>query len=424
MIYSRKWKLGEPFTILAKESLAGELCCPSLSLLPCGDLVITYADEGDFHYSRTRMLRSTDHGVTWTPDECPVPSVSCIVEIGEVVRAYDLYTFLVKDSSPTQYVFQYSDSLDGGKSFGPKRFSYYEHDGEHVGTIGSLNQIHSLGDNLEYWENVLTAAGWEKDEWGNVESGAHGPAPRTHLQLPDGSLLNILYSYCDRQTVGKPYRYDLMAASSTDGGVHWQYVSQLNPPQSEAGEGYAEGSAVMLDNGDVYVAMRHGGGGWPIMQTISKDCGRSWQELRRIDDKVRGVWPKIVRLSDGALAMCHGRPGMYLMFSPEGNADDWDVDNRLDIWDGELLTLKTNAKPVTSRVDVRDYMSCIAVPKEQLTWARQELLSGYFCSWENITFVEVSPGRILLVYDIQNHIEHPGAQPKKTIRGVWIEKPG
>ena len=131
-----------------------------------------------------------------------------------------------------------------------------------------------------------------------------------------------------------------------------------------------------------------------------------------------------MRLADGALAMCHGRPGIYFMFAPAGNGCDWEVDDRLDIWDIEQLTLTTNAKPVTSRVDVRDYMSCIAVPEEQLKWARQDLLSGYFCSWENVTFAEVQPGRILLVYDLQNYIEYPGAQPKKAIRGVWIEKAG
>ena len=424
MSYSRKWKLGKPFTILAKKELAGELCCPSLYSLPCGDLIIIYYDQGDFYFSRTKMIRSIDQGITWRPEECPIPSVSCVMKLGNVVRMYDQNTFLVKDSSPTQYVFQYCDSFDGGRTSGPKCFSFYEHDGEHVRKIGSLNKIHLLYDNLTYWENVLTAAGWKRDEWDDIESGNHGPAPQTYLQLPDGSLLNILYSYCDRQFTGKPYIYDLMAAFSTDGGIHWRYLSQLNPPHSEADEGYAEGSAVMLNNGDIYVAMRHGGGGWPIMQTISKDYGRSWEELKPINDKVRGVWPKIVRLSDGSFAMCHGRPGIYLMFDSGENGCDWEVDDRLDIWDVEQLTLTTNAKPVTSRVDVRDYMSCIAVPKEQLKWARQNLLSGYFCSWENVTFVEVQPGRILLVYDLQNYIEYPGACPQKVIRGVWIEKAG
>ena len=422
MSYSRKWKLGKPFTIFKKEECSGELCCPSLYSLPCGDLVIIYFDDGDFYFSKTKMLRSTDQGSTWKPEECPIPSVSCIMNLENVVRMYDLHTFLIKNSSPTRYVFQYCDSTDGGKTFGPKGFSFYEHDGEHVRKIGGLNKIHMLHDNLSYWENVLTAAGWKKDEWGDVESGYHGPAPQTCVQLPGGTLLNILYSYCERQSTGQPYMYDVMAALSTDGGIQWNYLSQLNPLHSEAGEGYAEGSAVVQKNGNIYVAMRHGGGGWPIMQTISKDYGRSWEGLKPIHDKVRGVWPKIVRLSDSSLAMCHGRPGIYLMFSPGGNGDDWEIDDRLDIWDVEQLTLSTNAKPVTSRVDVKNYMSCIDVPKEQIGWARQNLLSGYFCSWENVTFREVQLGKILLVYDVQNHIEHLNASPKKVIRGVWIEK--
>lgn len=422
MSYSQKWTLGKPFTILAKDELAGELCCPSLFSLPSGDLILTYIDEGDFYFARTKMIRSSDQGATWTAEACPVPSVSCIMTLGHVVRIYDRHSFLVKNSSPTQYVFQYCDSFDGGTTFGPKCFAFYEHEGEHVRTIESVDKIHILYDNLSYWENLFAAAGWEQHEWGKVEAAYHGPAPQTCVQLPDASLLNILYLYCERQGTGAPYMYDLMAAKSTDGGIHWRQLSQLNPSCSEAFEGYAEGSAVMLNQGGIYVVMRHGGGGWPIMQTVSRDNGRSWDDLKPIDDKVRGVWPKVTRLSDGSLAMCHGRPGIYLMFSPDGNGDDWEIEDRLDIWNGEPLTLATNAKPVNARVDIENYMSAIAVPREQLSWARQDLLSGYYCSWENVNFREIQPGKILLVYDVQNHIAHPGATPRKAIRGVWIEK--
>jgi hypothetical protein len=60
------------------------------------------------------------------------------------------------------------------------------------------------------------------------------------------------------------------------------------------------------------------------------------------------------------------------------------------------------------------------VKKVDLPWARQDLLNGNFLGLENVNFVEVSPGRILLVYDLQSWIEAPGAAPKKALRGVWI----
>lgn len=422
MPYSDKWIVNKPFTILEKDPLAGELCCPVLFALPCGDLLIGYV-EGDFIFSESKLLRSSDGGLVWNSDKAPLAGCcGSFINIGPLVRCYDHYAFLVKGSNPAKFVFRYRDSLDGGKTFGSEKLGFYEHNGLRGSRISDIPGKHIRIENMSYWENVLEAAGWKKDESNSVEFVITNPYPNTYLEMPDGSLLNISYLSCSRNVSGKSYMYDLIASISTDGGVNWKYLSYLNPPHSEAVEGYAEGSIALLKDQTIYVVMRHGGGGWPMMLTVSKDFGRSWSELQPIDNKVRGIFPTLTKLADGALAMSYGRPGMHLMFSPDGCGDDWEVDQRIDIWDHELLTLKTNAKPVTSRTDIKNYKTVITVPIEDMPWMRQDLLSGYFCSWENVCFREVSPGKILFVYDLQNFIDHPDAAPKKAIRALWITK--
>jgi hypothetical protein len=61
-VYSDRWRLSEPFTILTKDR--GELCTPHVWALPCGDLLITYSDHGDFYFARSRAVRSRDGGKT------------------------------------------------------------------------------------------------------------------------------------------------------------------------------------------------------------------------------------------------------------------------------------------------------------------------------------------------------------------------
>ena len=107
------------------------------------------------------------------------------------------------------------------------------------------------------------------------------------------------------------------------------------------------------------------------------------------------------------------------MFDPSGTGTQWDIGGRIDLYDGEELTLKTNAKVNTARLDLLHYRR---YHRPAYTWVRPGLFDGYFWSWENISYVEAEPGMILLVYDLQNWIEYPGADAKKAIRGVWITR--
>ena len=135
------------------------------------------------------------------------------------------------------------------------------------------------------------------------------------------------------------------------------------------------------------------------------------------------VRPSQIRLRDGALAVVHGRPGMFVCFDPVGDSRHWEFNGKHDLWDRETLTLKTQAKPTTDRKDLRMYMDTIySLTRADLAWARPELVDGYMSGWENLAIEELPNGDLLVVYDVQNWIEAPGAPPRKAIRAVRMRR--
>jgi hypothetical protein len=59
----------------------------------------------------------------------------------------------------------------------------------------------------------------------------------------------------------------------------------------------------------------------PMLITYSADGGRSWEEPREIYDF--GVMPQTLLLGNGVIVLSFGRPGIHLLFSPDGSARDW-----------------------------------------------------------------------------------------------------
>jgi hypothetical protein len=59
----------------------------------------------------------------------------------------------------------------------------------------------------------------------------------------------------------------------------------------------------------------------PTMIAYSKDAGRTWTTPRKLFDF--GVWPSLVSLECGVMAVSFGRPGAHLSFSPNGGGRTW-----------------------------------------------------------------------------------------------------
>lgn len=445
--YAQEWSPGEPFTLFSEKD--GSMVCPGIIKLPCGDLLVGCGRDGDYPLGRSRWLRSCDNGKKWREDDLYhdyLPVKSPVVINDGLVRIYG-EAAEIKGSNGKDYIYFYCDSTDGGRTFSELKTGRYTlTERENHGQPIQASAYWGVHLNLVVWRRyLLESAGWSQmtggpdSEPGFFQARLRGPlggSQRSCLTLTDGTLLKF-DSACitDKKTNPKNLERSLISHVSRDRGVSWQSLSTVatyhasefpyagyaytnNLPSFE--HGYYEGSAVQLADGRIYLVMRSGGGGVPLCHVWSADGGRTWTSPRPIDRRVCGVAPKLLKLTDGTLAMCHGRPGMYVMFDPSGTGEQWDVDNRFDLTDGEKLTIETNARPFVNRPDCNKLMSHVSSPIETLDWLKPELKKAWYYSWENVDMSEVEHGRILVVYDLQNWIEKPGTGHRNAIRGVWL----
>jgi len=423
--YSDGWERDDPVTIAAFDS--GECCCPGLRRLPNGNLVVGVGRGGDFHSAGggSAWFRSRDNGVSWAPDHEFQPPYGGLFVRGDVVRSYDGYGFPIKGRYPRRYICRYAESSDGGRTFPKHGISTYDTLGRPEGDspylAGSLAGGMHGKPNIGPWREILDEAGWTGDDWAYAPVGFCGMDHHSWMEMPDGSLLNFHQS-----AKWNDWRSgNTLASRSTDGGISWKFVARVNPERYERVEGYSEASPMMHEGGRITVIMRDGGGGFPLVQAHSFDGGRTWTPPEDLHPHSPCVRPSQIRLRDGALAVVHGRPGMFVCFDPVGDSRHWEFNGKHDLWDRETLTLKTQARPTTDRKDLRKYMDTIwGLTREDLAWARPELVDGYMSGWENLGIEELPNGELLIVYDVQNWIEGPGAPPRKAIRAVRMRRRG
>lgn len=162
---------------------------------------------------------------------------------------------------------------------------------------------------------------------------------------------------------------------SDDGGSTWRYHSTVATTADApwGSEGPSEPTLLLLPTGELVCIMRTGGPGYkgrggfsePLLEARSRDGGRTWKHRRM---SISGVMPKLLRMSNGVLVLATGRPGNVLYFSTD-NGRSWP-------------------------------RSVALTPADVQT-------SGY-CD-----IVEVSPGRLLAVYDLYD------TDPK----GFWLWEP-
>lgn len=207
------------------------------------------------------------------------------------------------------------------------------------------------------------------------------------INLPPEQYRRSLYlQYGDVDTAGNIYltAYHLNPVNqregfrtimliSRDGGAHFDYLSTVALPDDvpDSTEGPCEPGMVILPDGEMVVVMRTGGHvPRKMLMARSRNSGKTWTLS---DMPFSGVQPKLVLMSNGVLVLATGRPGNILHFSTDGGH----------------------------------------------TWPRSEVIgnggsSGY------IDIMEVSPGRLLAVYDLMNQPDPtvPFGQPVK-VNGIY-----
>ena len=201
---------------------------------------------------------------------------------------------------------------------------------------------------------------------------------RSIIQLSDDSLLATMYG----QFASDP-KYRSVLVRSTDGGTNWNYYSTIAYAANAPGEGYCEPVIQRTADGNLLAVMRLGS--FLTMQSArSADDGRTWSVPSLMPDAAKSVEPDLFLMSNGILAMSYGRHGDQIMFSLDGNGKTW-------------------TSPTTIYND---------------TFFKQgdkflHTTYGY------TSIKEVSPGRLLYVYDFDPDGLNAGSM--SYIKGVYID---
>jgi hypothetical protein len=167
------------------------------------------------------------------------------------------------------------------------------------------------------------------------------------------------------------YRDKCFVASTVDGGLSFQFLSWIVPPDDPYRA--VMPVAVRHSSGEIVVALRRrvpdeaDAACW-IDTFASGDNGLSWSFCSRVDETgtENGNPPALVELPDGRLACCYGdreaRDGIFLKLSSDGGRN----------W-GEALPIRTDYKP--DRFDLGDPVVAINDRAELVAiyyWATKE----------------------------------------------------
>lgn len=117
---------------------------------------------------------------------------------------------------------------------------------------------------------------------------------------------------------------------SVDQGLSWQLQTRiLYRPDAKADplaakrDGFTEPASLILPDGEIVAILRttDGNGNGPLYLIRSSDGGCVWSPPKAIREN--GALPKLLRLGNGVLVLCTGRPGADLTFSVDGRGETW-----------------------------------------------------------------------------------------------------
>jgi hypothetical protein len=215
---------------------------------------------------------------------------------------------------------------------------------------------------------------------GGMDDGGHPYSGltfhRTVMTLPGGDLLAVAYCWFKGDDAPVTYQPTMMKfrtviLRSADEGRNWEYISTVAHEPGTTEEGFNEPVMTRITQGKhrgrLVCLIRTGRGNDPIYQAHSDDEGRTWKDLHPTN--LLGVDPDLTEMSNGLLVASYGtrimsnpdspEHGNYLAFSADGG-ETWSNITRLPV-EPHSGTLRT-----TGYTGVR----------------------------------EVSPGRLLVIFDI------------------------
>lgn len=324
-------RLSEPVVIARSrpgETRWGYHQFPTISRLPDGRVLVTFnggPDRDDFYGEPGPAYVSSDQGVTWSEYEPDDPlltvSHSAISEVNDG-------DYLCVPMSPSMDI-----EKEGAKlpRVSGKMYAY----GEVL-----LYRLRECSKEVQDYMKKLPCVRWRsKDErwvreeivWDTKDAlvrtrKSDYVLPRPYLDNRILRLDGLLY-YADFHLNhllpdgSHPKNYATWLMVSRDNGRSWDrqaVIAYDTSGELMMGEPCLTRTA---DGGLACVIRCAHHEQKPMLITYSADKGKTWQEPKRLHDF--GVMPQAMLLANRVLALSFGRPGVHVMFSPDGSGRRW-----------------------------------------------------------------------------------------------------
>jgi len=386
--------VGKPFTIM--QATEGHVIIhPYLSHWGDGKLLLRVSPDMDISDSEEFVLSSSDEGKTWEGmsdwpfgDDRGRHFQQRHVQLPDG-RSLVTSTRFMSTERENEYILPAYLSDKEGKSFtriDPVPFPLnwgraldYQDPAERAGQ--------RRGGPRNFMPNFLTAPGKPSQLMQDYRA-AYGKFWLTGyiaqlFPLDDKTLLAFVA--VNTMPRGERGKNNVICLESLDRGRSWALRSVPGPfdpvldeknRRKKPLDGFCEPSVTRLKNGNHLIVMRIGA--WQrLYSAVSTDECRTWSRPTEIS--VFGILPKVITLPDGTLALCTGRPDNTLSFSFD-NGESWP-------WTLRLLD-QTNPRHPSTR---------------------------------NNDMIQVSPGRLLYVYDYGYRRPDPGVNVPHAIEGVFVD---
>ncbi len=350
-----KVRLGKPIQVT---EAIGHAWFPTLARFSTGELIVTYALTPDTNQAAmfvSGFQISRDGGKTWGHRYDVIPEFGSTIllprEDGSLIRMPHL---LYQISPEDKHNFH-----------------------------GAYTRFERGGRRM-----IFEPAGVRVVDWPWPVESHPGPIPRTNWNVRlrfDGTIVKIgerLLATAFGRRPGDSLDTSVILASE-DGGRTWRYLSTIADPSimppspAKGANGPDEADIIQLVDGDLMAVFRTGSGKqWKLHRAYSSDQGRTWSKAEPLP--AYSVEPSLVRTENGTILLSTGRPGIHLWLSTDERARSWehiDIVEHHNRW----------APDATYRIQLAETMDEKRHTTDQ-TSAYTEL-------------VEVTPNRLLLVYD-------------------------
>ena len=336
---------------------------PSIRRFPTGELLVSYSKNPDSAENLTNvngLSLSKDEGATWS-QHADVSGLSGRLNI----------------------------SLSDGSLAGPNQPYKPDPLGQWRTFVGNYGRIGKGGQqySVDLWgarieglpRDVKARTVQSPTRWAEI-------SPFTHIiELEPERHLATTYL-----TFAGDDRYSTVVMTSEDEGRTWHYLSTVATAEdgADSWEGFCESSLVRLEDGDLMCVGRMGGGRDQLLaRSYSSDEGKSWSSIDRLP--AWGVLPQVNRLSNGALVISCGRPGLFIWFSTDPRGEHWEP--------FDLMAHHNEEMGEAHQISPGKY-GLEPVTREQYYTVHHNFdLPDQTTSYTSM--LEVEPGRLLIAYD-------------------------